>query len=129
MEAKTLGWYDVPSITLLPLSEKDAEALKQMVDSEGWRVYMKIKEYDAKESAGKALDPFAKEEVRGISRQIHAACMFDLTLADRLNDALLNATPKERGEVPPPPASFSPQGVASSSLLKRIRAFVNGTVG
>ena len=126
MEIK-VGWYDIPDVTGKLLSATEIEALLQMTESQGWKAYLKIKEFDATEAAKEALDPFGVPDRQAMCRRIHACAVSDMQLQERLLRALQTKQPKEH--IGPPPDGVSVIGCLAPSISDKVKNHLTENVG
>lgn len=109
-------YHDLPDVAEFPLSTDELRVLRDMMDTEGWRILMKIKEAEANMAAATALSPMLNvgrseaERIREINRAIHLAASRDLTMKDRIDEAIQKSgLPKATIVFPDPAPAINPK--------------------
>ena len=92
-------WYDMPGLLPEPISGAELIALMEMVNSDGWTVFKKIRDLEARNSACVALHPTSPPEQRQAHRAIWLALANDISFASNLKIAAESAEGKEKADL------------------------------
>ena len=87
-EIKADLWYDVKECLPEPVNGSQLEALLEMVNSEGWQVFKRMKNIEARSSACTALNPSSPLEQCEAGRALWYAQCLDVAFDDTLKEAV-----------------------------------------
>ena len=93
-----LKFFDFPSVVPYPLSQDEIVALERMFQENGWRVFMRIRKFQAQASARIGLSLSAPEEQRIMHRAVYHALLGDLLFQDTLSGETTKAAEVTREE-------------------------------
>jgi len=79
-------WYEIPELLPIKVSGGELSALLEMVNSDGWSVYKKIRDFQARASACVALNPSSPSELCQTHRAIWFAIAGELEFGPRLKE-------------------------------------------
>jgi len=79
-------WYEIPELLPMKLSGSQLSALLETVNGEGWAVYKKIRDFQARSSACIALNPSSPSEQCQAHRAVWYAIASELEFGSRLKE-------------------------------------------
>jgi len=93
MSIEAEKWYNLNCLPE-PVSGAQVSALLEMVDSDGWQVYAKMKNIEARSSACTVLTPSSPLEKCEAGRALWYVLCLDVTFAETLKEEVRDAEPQ-----------------------------------
>ena len=92
-------WYDVKECLPEPVNGSELDALLEMVNSDGWKVFKRMKNIEARSSACTALNPSSPLEQCEAGRALWYAQCLDVAFDATLKEAVRGIEPVEKDEL------------------------------
>lgn len=96
--ADDIKYYDIPDLPRV-VNSKEIAALIEMVNSEGWNVFMDLRRIEARSSVQTAMNIATENNHRLMHQALYQGFMNDLSFADRLTSGVRESEPKDYDEV------------------------------
>ena len=112
-------WYELPQLLPMKLSGTELSALLETVNSDGWAVFKKVRDFQARSSACIALNPSSPSDERQAHRALWFAMASDLEFGARLKELAAEAEGVDADEIMVEDADSTEAPIPSAEEFKK----------